>query len=163
MHNLARTILESFLFEKKVLTVNDLEKIQTLPKEKGPVFVTVKDGEEVIASVGRIYPKHSTIAEELIENTNLIAEDPRFQPYKNNPEKTRKLQYRVDTFHDDDRRILHHPDELIESSEGMILLCQNQEKVGIILPHMFSSPISGEEVYHKLINKIQLDVTHLGK
>lgn len=103
------------------------------------------------------------MAEELIENTNLLAQDPRFQPYIDNPEKTRKLQYRVDTFHDNDRRILHHPDELVSESEGMILLCQNQEKVGIILPHMFNSPLSGEEIYHRLISKINLDTAHLGK
>lgn len=163
MNNLARTILQAFLFEKKVLTPNDLEKIQTLPKEKSPVFITVKDGETIVASIWKIYPKHDTLAEELIENTNLLAQDPRFQPYIDNPEKTRKLQYRVDTFHDNDRRILHHPDELVSESEGMILLCQNQEKVGIILPHMFNSPLSGEEIYHRLISKINLDTAHLGK
>jgi len=41
----------------------------------------------------------------------------------------RKLNFRVDIFHDKDRRILHHPDELDGETEGMILLCQNQEKV----------------------------------
>lgn len=51
MNNLARTILQAFLFEKKVLTPNDLEKIQTLPKEKSPVFITVKDGETIVASI----------------------------------------------------------------------------------------------------------------
>jgi hypothetical protein len=45
----------------------------------------------------------------------------------------------------------------------MILLCQKQEKVGVILPHMFSSPLSGEEVYHRIIKKINLDTAHLGK
>jgi len=163
MNHLARTILESFLFEKKTLTPEDLEKIQILPKEKSPVFITIKDGDIVVASTGRIYPKHETLARELIENTTLIIQDTRFQPYLDNPEKTRKLQYRVDVFHDEDRRILHHPDELMSETEGMIVLCQKQEKVGIILPHMFHNPLSGEEIYHRLIEKINLDVSHLGK
>jgi AMMECR1 domain-containing protein len=163
MHKLARAILESYLFEKKIMTSAEAEKIEKLPKERSPVFVTLSDGDTVIASSGRIYPKHDTAIKELIENTTLLSEDVRFQPYKDNPEKTRKLHYRVDVFHDEDRRILHHPDELVSATEGMILLCQKQEKVGIILPHMFSSPLSGEEVYHHLIKKINLDTAHLGK
>lgn len=163
MNKLARTILESFLFEKKTLTVSDLEKIEQTPKEKCPVFITVSDGDTIVASAGRIYPKHDTIGEELIENTTLIALDPRFQPYLDNPEKVRKIHYRIDIFHDEDRRLLHHPDELVSASEGMILLCQKQEKIGIILPHMLTSSLSGEEIYHNLIRKIDLDTTHLGK
>lgn len=163
MNNLARTILEAFLFEKKTLTSTDIQKIQTIPKERMPVFVTLMDGENIVGSSGRIYPKHDTLAEELIDNTILLASDPRFMPYRDNPEKTRKLHYRVDIFHDDDRRILHHPDELQSGVEGMILLCQKQEKAGIILPHMFHSPLSGEEIYHHLIKKIELDTAHLGK
>lgn len=163
MQNLARIILESFLFEKKTLSMHDLEKIQPLSKEKCPVFITVRDGDTIVGSTGRIYPAHDTIGEELINNVILVASDPRFQPYRENTEKTRKLTYRVDVFHDQDRRILHHPDELISEQEGMILLCQKQEKVGIILPHMFKSALSGEEVYHQLIKKINLDMSHLGK
>lgn len=161
MHRLARIILESYIFEKKIPTPSDIEKIQKIPREKSPIFITISDGDIIVASSGRIYPKHDTLIEELIENTTLLAQDPRFQPYKDNPEKTRKLHYRVDIFHDVDRRILHHPDEMIAANEGMILLCQKQEKVGIILPHMFTQPLSGEEVYHHLIKKIHLDTAQL--
>lgn len=163
MQNLARIILESYLFEKKTLTTDDIQRIQPILKEKIPVFITIKDGENIVCSTGRIYPYRSNFWEELIDNVILAIADPRFQPYIDNPEKTRKLTYRVDIFHDQDRRILHHPDELESEQEGMILLCQKQEKVGIILPHMFKSPLSGEEVYHHLIKKINLDTTHLGK
>jgi len=90
MQNLARIILESFLFEKKTISVNDLQKIQPISKEKSPVFITVKDGENIVGSTGRIYPAHDTIGEELINNVILLASDPRFQPYIDNPEKTRK-------------------------------------------------------------------------
>lgn len=92
-----------------------------------------------------------------------MTKDHRFEPYLNNPEKARKLRYRVDTFHDNDRRLLHHPDELESASEGIIVLCQKQEKVCVILPHMLSSNLSGEEVYHHAIKKIQLDTKKLGK
>lgn len=163
MNTLARTILETFIFEKKTLTPEEVEKIRPLPKEKAPVFITLYDGEEVVASTGRIYPAHNTLTEELIDNTVLLASDPRFSTHIQNTELVRKLHYRVDTFHDTDRRILHHPDELVNTTEGMILLCQKQEKVGIILPHMFKGNPSGEEVYHHLIQKTQLDTSKLGK
>ena len=142
MQNLARIILESFLFEKKTLTPSDIQKIQPLSKERTPVFITVRDGDIIVASTGRIYPAHETLAEELIDNTILLISDPRLHAYIDNPEKIRKLHYRIDIFHEQDRRILHHPDELQSATEGMILLCQKQEKVGIILPHMFTSPLS---------------------
>jgi AMMECR1 domain-containing protein len=163
MNNLARIILESYLFEKKTLSEDEIEKIQPVAKEKIPVFITVRDGNTVVGSTGRIYPAEESLWKELIQNTILITSDPRFQPYLDNPEKTRKLNFRVDIFHDGDRRILHHPDELEGQNEGMILLCQKQEKVGIILPHMFDPPLSGEEIYHHLIKKINLDTTHIGK
>jgi AMMECR1 domain-containing protein len=163
MNNLARIILESYLFEKKTLTQWDLLKIQPLTRDKSPVFITIIDGENIVASSGRIYPSHENFWEELIDNVIMAASDPRFQPYIDNHEKIRKLRFRVDVFHDTDRRILHHPDELDGATEGMILLCQAQEKVWIILPHMFKNVLSGEEVYHHLIRKINLDTAHLGK
>lgn len=101
--------------------------------------------------------------EELIENTILATEDPRFESYRNNPEKARKIRYRVDIFRDQDRRLLHHPDELDSAVEWIIVLCQKQEKVGIILPHILPATLSGEDVYHKAISKINLDIKHLGK
>lgn len=115
----------------------------------------------MIASSGRIYPIHETALEELIDNTILLTKDTRFEVYKENPERARKLRYRVDTFGEDDRHLLHHPDELKSETEGIIILCQKQGKVGVILPHMFPESLSGEEVYHLAVKKIHLDTQHL--
>lgn len=163
MQNIARTILESYIFEKKILTTKDLAINSPLYSEKIPVFITLYDNKEIICSVGRIYPFHDTLAEELIENTCLIAQDARFENYKKNPEMIRKLQYRTDIFRDTDRKLLKHPDELESGSEGIIVLCQKQEKTSIILPHMFTTPISGEEMYHYAIQKSEIDTKKLGK
>lgn len=161
MQKLARTILESYIFEKKILSPKDLPIDAPIYKEKIPAFITIYDGKEVVASIGRIYPSHETLIEELIENTLLLTKDPRFEPYTHNPEMARKLHYRVDIFHDTDRRLLHHPDDLDSSSEGIIVLCQKQGKVGIILPHMLSSTLSGEEFYHHAVQKIDIDTKKL--
>lgn len=129
MEKFARAILESYIFEKKVLTPGDAPSQYPLYNERLPAFVTVYDGEEVIGSIGKIYPTHDKLIEELIENTLLLTKDSRFEPYLKNPEKARKLRFRVDTFHDNDRRLLHHPDDINTAVEGIIVLCQAQEKV----------------------------------
>jgi hypothetical protein len=162
MQTLARNILQTFLFEKKTPKAEDLEKIKAIPKQKVPIFITVSDAGVVVASSGKVYPTHD-IYEELIENTVNLVHDPRFWDYKDNPEKARKLEYRVDIFHDSDRRMLHHPDEIDGKNEGMIVVCQKQKKVGIILPHMLSENLSGEEIYHQVARKINLDTHNLGK
>ncbi len=163
MYITVQKILETFLFEKKTLTKEEVEKIIPLPKEKLPIFITLYDGDNIIASAGKIYPSHETFAEELIDNTLLLLSDERFKEYIENPEKIRKIEYRVDIYRESDRRILHHPDELAGSVEGMILLCQKQEKAGIILPHMMKGIPSGEEMYRQLTQKIHLDLSHIGK
>lgn len=164
MQDIARNILESYIFEKKILKPQDIQWTNSsVLREKIPVFVTIRDGDEVVGSSGRIYPIHENAIDELIENTILITKDPRFEPYLHNPEKARKLHYRVDIFRDTDRRLLHHPDDINGQTEWIILLCQNQEKVGIILPHILPATLSGEEIYHRVMQKINLDVSHLGK
>jgi hypothetical protein len=45
----------------------------------------------------------------------------------------------------------------------MIVVCQKQKKVGIILPHMLSETLSWEEIYHQVAHKINLDTHNLGK
>ncbi len=164
MQDIARNILESYIFEKKILKAQDIQgALSGALREKIPVFVTITDGDTVVGSSGRIYPMHENALEELIENTVLITKDPRFEPYLHNPEKARKLHYRVDIFRDNDRRLLHHPDDINSQSEWIILLCQKQEKVGIILPHILPPTLSGEEIYHKIMQKVHLDTSHLGK
>ena len=163
MHTLIKKILESYLFEKKIVQSKDIDTGEPLLQEKLPIFITAYDGETVVGSAGKIYPTQEKAIEELIENTILMTKDERYTTYMENPEKARILRYRVDVFRDSDRRLLHHPDDLNTATEGMIVLCQKQEKVGIILPRMLSSSLSGEEVYHHVIQKIHLDTKHLGK
>ena len=143
MQRLVRNIIQSVLFEKKVPTPEDLQKIAIkLPDKVLPVFVTIFDGPNIIASMGRLYPVKTSFLEELIDNTQSALEDPRFAAYKSNPEKTRNLTYRVDTFDANSRRMLHHPDDIDTKTEGMILICRKQKKVGVILPQMLPETLS---------------------
>ena len=163
MYELARLILQKNLFENKTVTIDELKNLQTEKKEKLPVFVTVYNGDTIVGSSGKIFPTNETVFGELIDNTLWILQDPRFLVYKTNPEKVRSLHYRVDIYRESDRRLLHHPDDLDSKTEGMIILCQKQWKVWCILPHMLSAGLSGEDVYHRLVEKIDLNMHEIGK
>lgn len=59
--------------------------------------------------------------------------------------------------------MLHHPDDIDPKTEGMILICRKQKKVGVILPHILPETLSGEDIYHTLAKKISLDTQSVGK
>ncbi len=164
MQRLVRTIVQSILFEKKSPAIEELQKIPVqLPEKVLPVFVTIYDNNVIIGSSGRLYPTKESFLEELIDNTEHALQDARCEAYRNNPEKTRNLTYRVDTFDTNSRRMLHHPDDIDPKTEGMILICRKQKKVGMILPHMLPETLSGEDIYHTLAKKISLDTQNIGK
>ncbi|MFA6080669.1 MAG: AMMECR1 domain-containing protein [Candidatus Gracilibacteria bacterium] len=164
MQKVVRSIIQSVLFENKTPSIEDIKKIVTnLPEKSLPVFVTLYDAEKIIGSAGKLYPTNKTFIEELIENTEGAMKDSRFASYKANPETTRNLKYRVDTFENSNRRMLHHPDDMDTKTEGMIIICRKQKKIGVILPGMFPETLSGEDVYHLLAKKIELNLQDVGK
>lgn len=130
MQKLVRTIIQSTLFENKAPSIEELKKIPVqIPEMVLPSFVTIYDDKTIIGSAGRLYPIKANFLEELIDNTQQALQDPRCTEYRTNPEKTRDLRYRVDTFDTNSRRMLHHPDDIDVKNEGMILICRKQKKV----------------------------------
>ncbi|MEI6711263.1 MAG: AMMECR1 domain-containing protein [bacterium] len=143
MQKLVRTIIQSVLFENKSPSLEEIKKIPVqIPDTVLPTFVTLYDDKTVIGSAGRLYPVKASFLEELIDNTEEAVKDPRCAEYRTNPEKARNLRYRVDTFDNNSRRMLHHPDDVDVKTEGMILICRKQKKVGVILPHMLPETLS---------------------
>lgn len=164
MQKLVRSIVQAVLFEKRIPSLDELKKIPVqIPDKVLPTFVTLYDHDVVIGSAGRLYPVKESFLEELIDNTEQALNDSRFVEYKNNPEKARNLWYRVDTFENNSRRMLHHPDDIDTKSEGMILICRKQKKVGVILPHMVPETLSWEDIYHMLVKKVSLNLKDVGK
>jgi len=164
MQKVVRAIIQSILFENKKPTIEEIKKIvANLPEKALPVFVTLYDGDKIIGSAWKLYPVKETFIEELIENTEWALNDARFATYKANPETARNLKYRVDTFENSNRRMLHHPDDLEAKTEWMIIICRKQKKIGVILPTMFPNTFSGEDVYHLLAKKIELNLSDVGK
>ena len=164
MQKAVRAIIQSILFEKKTPATEDIKKIITnLPEKAFPVFITLYDWEKIIGSSGKLFPTKESFIEELIENTEWALNDSRFATYKANPETTRNLKYRVDTFENSNRRMLHHPDDLDAKVEWMIIICRKQKKIGVVLPNMFPNTFSWEDVYHLLAKKIELNLQDIGK
>ncbi len=164
MQKLVRTIIQSILFEGKAPSVEELKKIPVqIPETVLPTFVTIYDGTTIIGSAGRLYPVKWSFLDELVDNTQQALHDPRCTEYRTNPEKTRNLRYRVDTFDTNSRRMLHHPDDIDTKIEGMILICRKQKKVGVILPHILPEALSWEDIYHALVKKVNLNLKEIGK
>ena len=78
LHTAARKILETYLLQKKILTVEELDLPADIAKSKQLAFVTLYRDGEVIASSGRVHLKRENLALELVENTLACLQDARF-------------------------------------------------------------------------------------
>lgn len=75
----------------------------------------------------------------------------------------RKLTYRVDLVVPEYRRLVTNPDEIDTAREGIIVLCQKQGKLGVILSGMLPNVAGGEELYRHAISKAGIDTKDLKK
>ena len=93
MHNIAKKVIEIYLNEKKIPTLDELGiSGHNDLKTKNLSFVTLyKDG-SVIASSGRINLKKPNTISELIENTLFCLKDPRFIGMEKLLEEISKLE-----------------------------------------------------------------------
>ncbi len=113
MYTFVRIILETYLRDKRVVTLSEIEDtFLEHTKTKMSVFVTLYYQGKVIASSGRIQCKKENTLYECIDNTLLCLKDPRFTAEIQNPEKLADIHIRVDRFTAQDRRVLHSIDDL---------------------------------------------------
>ena len=163
MNQAAKKILESYIFEKKRPTIQDLGlSDDPMAKNKYANFVTLYLNGVIVASSGRVHPSKDSTLEELIDNVIIAMDDPRFSQSIKNAEMSRKLAYRIDVIVPEYRRLLSSPDELDVSNEGIIVLCQKQGKLGVILPGMLDVK-SSDEMYRHALTKAGIDTKILKK
>ena len=124
-------------------------------------FVTLYLDGEIIASSGRVHPTKDSTLEELIDNIVIATEDSRFAGHVSNPELARKLTYRIDLIIPEYRRLVTNPDEIQLPHEGIIVLCQKQGKLAIILPGMTPDVKTGEDLYRHALVKAEIDTKSL--
>ena len=159
-HTIARKVLETYVHEKKILTIEELG-LATDPhlERKDIVFVTVYRDGNVIASSGRVALKKANPVLELIENTLLCLKDPRFGEYVKSAADVKDLLFRIDFIAPEVRRIVQTADEIDAERQGIIFIAQSYAAVSVVLPRMSSITTRGTDLLHLAILKAELDPT----
>jgi hypothetical protein len=107
MYNIVRTTLETYLRDKRVVTLSDISSdVSGYTSTKDAIFVTLYHEGRVIASSGRIACKKENTLFECIDNTLLCLKDSRFTSEIQDIEKLKDIHIRTDRFTSDDRRVL---------------------------------------------------------
>lgn len=162
MHKIARRIMETYLKEKKILTIEELGLAGSEhEKSKNLIFVTLYKNGSVIASSGRIHLKKPNTLFELIENSLFCLRDPRFAEAVKNPDELANIKIRVDMVRPEGRRILANIAELDTKREGLILLSQTKNTLGVLLPNITNVASSGAEYFQIVCKKAGLDPAEL--
>jgi len=154
----ARKIIETYLNEKKILSIPELglagsEYLDT----KHLSFVTLyKDG-KVIASSGRVHIKKENTVLELIENTLFCLKDERFIEAIKNPLELKNVKFRVDIITNAQRKVIKSLEEVDPKTDGLILISQPKNALGVILPHITNLISTANELFTLVCMKAGVD------
>ncbi|MBU3135389.1 AmmeMemoRadiSam system protein A [Clostridium gasigenes] len=126
---LARTNLDRYFNEGRLITIDELTDNSLLDHEKG-VFVSLKINGELRGCIGTIQPTTSCVGEEIIRNSLSAAlDDPRFQPLKK--DELIDIDISVDLLYPAESTLF---DELDPLDYGVIVTCG--DKRGLLLPNI---------------------------
>ncbi len=159
---IVKKIIEAYLNEKRILTIPELwlansEYLET----KHLSFITLyKDG-KIIASSGRVHIKKENTVLELIENTLFCLKDPRFIEAIKNPTEINSVKFRVDIITNAQRKIIKSIEEVDPRMDGLIIISQQQNKLGVILPGITNLVSTSQELFDLVCRKAELDATNL--
>lgn len=158
MYNIAKKIIEVYLNEQKIPTIQDLwlENSKDL-ETKHLSFVTLYKNWKIIASSWRINTKKQNTILELIENTLFCIKDPRFWENVKNPLEVKWLNFRVDIIKDDQRKIVKDIKDIDINKNWLIILSQNLWKAWVILPWITNLTSTPEELFNLVCMKAWLD------
>lgn len=162
MYDLVRKTLDTYLREKRIITLSDFPSDATqYTTMKDAVFVTLYHEGRVIASSGRIACKKENSLFECIDNTLLCLKDPRFTLEIQDIAKLPDIHIRTDRFRPENRRVLRDIAELDTSHEWLMLLSQNLWILSVILPHMVHIDTSPWQFFALACKKAGIDSTTL--
>ncbi|MDD2565332.1 MAG: AMMECR1 domain-containing protein [Candidatus Gracilibacteria bacterium] len=162
MHKVAKKVIEMYLNEQKIPTVEELNLLtHEHSGTKNISFVTLyKDG-KVIASSGRVNIKKANTILELIENALFCLKDPRFVEAIKNPLEIKNVKFRVDLISNNQRKVVNNLDEIDISKDGLIIICQPLGKLGVILPNMANMVSTPQDLFNLVCMKAGLDSKEL--
>lgn len=162
MNKIVQKVLETYLNEKKIPSVNDLWlNDHLLNKTKDLCFVTLYKDWKVIASSWRVNVKKANTIQELIENTLFCIKDPRFAEAIKNPLEIKKISFRVDIISNEQRKIVSNMDEIDIKINWLIIISQNLWKIWIILPNMTNLISTSKDLFSLVCKKAWLDIKTL--
>lgn len=158
MHALVRKTLDTYLREKRIITLSDFPPESTeYTTLKDAVFVTLYHEGRVIASSGRIACKKENSLFECIDNSLLCLKDPRFTLEIQDISKLPDIRIRTDRFRPENRRVLRDIAELDTSREWLMLLSQNLWVLSVVLPHMVHIDTSPGQYFALACKKAGID------
>ncbi len=162
MYSIVRTTLETYLKEKRVVTLSDFTiDVSPYTGSRDSVFITLYFDGRVIASSGRIACKKENTFFECIDNTLLCLNDARFTSEIQDLSKIWDIHIRTDRFWPWDRRLIKDISELDTKSEWLILLSQNLGLLTVVLPNMVHIDSSPNAYFNLACKKIWLDPNKL--
>ncbi|WP_287152807.1 AmmeMemoRadiSam system protein A [Candidatus Solincola tengchongensis] len=129
--SLARSAIEKWVRERKVLDPGPRERLPEELRERAGAFVSLKKGGELRGCIGTFQPTRDNLAEEIVSNAiSAATRDPRFPPVS--PEELPDLEISVD--------VLSEPEPVEDISQldprrfGVIV--QSGGRLGLLLPDL---------------------------
>lgn len=98
---------------------------------------------------------------ELIENSLFCIKDERFTVAIKNPDEIASVKIRVDMIRPEDRRMLTDMADFDIKKEGLILLSQTKNAVGVLLPNITNVASSLDEYLQIVYKKAGLNPSEL--
>ncbi|MDD2516394.1 MAG: AMMECR1 domain-containing protein [Candidatus Gracilibacteria bacterium] len=160
MHTIAKRILETYIRDQKILTVPELDLDEEQKKyleTKDISFVTIFKNGKVVGSSGRIHIKRDNTILELIDNTLQTIKDERFSQEIKNVEDLGNITIRVDIISNIQRKVIKNLGQIDVKTDGLILISQDYEKAGIILPNISNIAITPDDLFYLICKKSGLD------
>lgn len=158
MHKIARKVIETYLNEQKIPTLEELGVVENQDvNTKNLSFVTLYKDWKVIASSWRINLKKPNTLLELVENTLFCLKDPRFVENIKNPLEIKNIKIRVDIINNEQRKVINKLDEIDINKHGLIIISQSQNKLGVILPNMANIISNPQDLFELVCLKAWID------
>ncbi len=162
MNNIVRKVLETYLNEQKILSLEELWITNhEYTKTKDCSFVTIYKNGKVIASSGRVNVRKPNTILELIENTLFCLKDPRFTENIKTPDEIKNVFFRVDIISSNQRQVINKISEIEKEVDikknWLILISQNLWKVSVILPNITNLISNSKDLFNLLCKKANLD------
>lgn len=158
MQNIAKKIIETFIKEKRILTIQELSLWENEDLNTKKIsFVTIYKNWKVIASSWRVNIKKWDTIQELIENSLLCLKDSRFSEAIKSQSEINDIQIRVDIIANEQRKMVNNLDEININKHWLIIISQLHWALWVILPNIANMISNPQDLFDLVCHKAWLD------